>query len=108
MRRTVKRFALARSSTVRWLATTRRPQTGTRCAGLTAAFAASTLAVIMVAAPAHADAGATVKAQTQRMSDANLGSGQDGWYNEGDHLTLVCSKRGQPVKGFFSFNIPGG
>ena len=23
-------------------------------------------------------------------------------------MTLVCSKRGQPVKGFFSFNIPNG
>ena len=63
---------------------------------------------VLAAPPAHADASATVKARTQRMSDANLNSGQDGWYNPGDHLTLVCSKRGQPVKGFFSFNIPGG
>lgn len=42
------------------------------------------------------------------MSDANLGSQQNGWYNPGDQLTLVCSRRGQNVKGFFSFNIPGG
>jgi hypothetical protein len=60
------------------------------------------------AAPASAEASATVKAQTQRMSDANLGSHQDGSYNPGDVVTLVCSKRGQKVKGFFSFNIPGG
>jgi hypothetical protein len=60
------------------------------------------------AAPAHADVSATAKARTQRMSDANLGSQQNGWYNPGDPLTLVCSKRGQPVKGFFSFNIPNG
>ncbi|WP_175616191.1 M23 family metallopeptidase [Mycobacterium sp. GA-1841] len=42
------------------------------------------------------------------MSQPNLGSQQNGWYNEGDRLTLVCSERGQKVKGFFSFNIPGG
>lgn len=58
---------------------------------------------------AHADPVATVKgARTQRMSDANLGSHQEGWYNVGDKVTLVCSKRGQNVKGFFGFNIPGG
>ncbi|WP_431241008.1 hypothetical protein ACQ86B_28260 (plasmid) [Mycolicibacterium aichiense] len=58
--------------------------------------------------PAAADASGTVKTRTQRMSDANLNSSQNGWYNPGDQLTLVCSKRGQPVKGFFSFNIPNG
>ncbi|AGB22169.1 hypothetical protein Mycsm_01780 [Mycobacterium sp. JS623] len=57
---------------------------------------------------AHADASATVKTHTQRMSDANLNSQQNGWYNAGDHLTLVCSRRGQAVKGYFSFNIPNG
>lgn len=57
---------------------------------------------------AHADATATVKAKTQRMSDANLSSPQDGWYNPEDKVTLVCSKRGQNVKGYFSFNIPDG
>lgn len=59
-------------------------------------------------APSAAAASATVKARTQRMADANLNSGQIGWYNPGDVVTLVCSKRGQPVKGYFSFNIPGG
>lgn len=57
---------------------------------------------------AHADSSATVKTRTQRMSEANLNSHQNGWYNAGDHLTLVCSRRGQAVKGFFSFNIPNG
>jgi len=66
------------------------------------------LPVLMQTAVAHADPVATVKARTQRMSDANLSSHQEGWYNVGDKLTLVCSKRGQNVKGFFSFNIPGG
>ncbi|CAM3900898.1 M23 family metallopeptidase [Mycolicibacterium frederiksbergense] len=61
-----------------------------------------------VAAPAHADASATVKARTQRMSAPNLNSTQSGWYNPGDRLTLVCSTRGQAVKGYFSFNIPNG
>jgi hypothetical protein len=42
------------------------------------------------------------------MSEPNLGSRRDGWYNAGDQLTLVCSVRGQAVKGFFSFNIPNG
>lgn len=60
------------------------------------------------ASPAAAETSATVKVQTQRMSDANLNSQQDGVYNPGDRLSLVCSKRGQDVKGFFSFNIPGG
>ena len=60
------------------------------------------------AVPAHADPVATVKARTQRMSDANLNSHQNGWYSPGEKLTLVCSKRGQAVKGFFSFNIPNG
>lgn len=79
--------------------------------GMAAAVVASsalTLTASMTAAPANADAPGTVKARTQRMSDANLGSQQNGWYNPGDRLTLVCSRRGQPVKGFFSFNIPNG
>jgi hypothetical protein len=71
----------------------------------TAGFTAS---AVLFAAPAHADAPATVKTHTQRMSDANLGSQQNGWYNAGDQITLVCSRRGQPVKGYFSFNIPNG
>lgn len=61
-----------------------------------------------LATPASADTTATVKAQTQRMSDATLNSQQNGSYNAGDRVTLVCSKRGQPVQGFFSFNIPNG
>ena len=42
------------------------------------------------------------------MSDANLNSHQIGWYSPGEKLSLVCSRRGQAVKGFFSFNIPNG
>jgi murein DD-endopeptidase MepM/ murein hydrolase activator NlpD len=68
----------------------------------------SALQTLVFAAPANADATATVKARTQRMSDANLSSQQNGWYAVGNKLTLVCSKRGQAVKGFFSFNIPNG
>lgn len=63
---------------------------------------------LVFATPAHADPVATVKARTQRMSDASLSAQQNGWYNPGDKVTLVCSKRGQAVKGFFSFNIPNG
>ncbi|MCF6389368.1 CHAP domain-containing protein [Mycobacterium sp. MBM] len=66
------------------------------------------LAVISVPAVAHADAAATVKAQTQRMSAPTLQSTQSGWYGVGTRLTLVCSARGQAVKGFFSPHIPGG
>ena len=62
----------------------------------------------MTEAPsASADANATVEVQTQRMSDATMTSQQDGSYNPGDELTLVCSKRGQHVSGFFSSNVPG-
>lgn len=75
---------------------------------LAAFIGATALLATAFAAPAGAEATATVKARTQRMSDANLGSASRGWYNAGDRLTLVCSRRGQPVKGYFSFNIPGG
>ena len=83
---------------------------GYRMVGLTIAalMAAGGAHCLAWAAPANAEATGTVKAKTQRMSDANLSSQQDGWYNPGDKVTLVCSTRGQQVKGFFSFNIPGG
>lgn len=70
------------------------------------------IGITIAAASTHplalADATATVKARTQRMADADLSAQQHGWYNPGDKVTLVCSKRGQNVKGYFSFNIPGG
>lgn len=75
---------------------------------IAALIVGSTFLWLPLAAPAHAEATGTVKAKTQRMSDANLASQQNGWYNLGDKVTLVCSKRGEPVKGFFSFNIPNG
>lgn len=75
---------------------------------LPVALAVLTGSTLMFASPAHADAAATAKVRTQRMTDATLNSAQNGWYNAGDRLTLVCSKRGQAVKGYFSFNIPGG
>lgn len=74
----------------------------------TATLGACVLSTALIAPPASADPVATVKARTQRMSDANLNSHQVGWYGPGDKLTLVCSKRGQAVKGYFSFNIPNG
>jgi len=74
-----------------------------------AALIAATGVQSMIEAPsASADANATVEAQTERMSDADLTSTQDGSYNPGDQLTLVCSTRGQNVNGFFSSDIPGG
>jgi surface antigen len=61
------------------------------------------------AAPANAETTGTVKAPTtQRMSGPNLTSGQDGVYRAGENLTLVCHTSGEPVKGYFSFNIPNG
>lgn len=42
------------------------------------------------------------------MADATLTSGQDGWYAPGDRLILVCSKRGDAVKGFGSPKLPDG
>jgi hypothetical protein len=76
--------------------------------GLPAVLAALAGSAVLFAAPAYADVTATAKVRTQRMSDASLNVAQNGWYNAGDRLTLVCSKRGQAVKGYFSFNIPGG
>jgi surface antigen len=74
-----------------------------------AALVAGTGLQAMTEAPsASADASATVEAETQRMSDANLTSPQAGSYHPGDQLTLVCSARGQNVNGFFSSDIPGG
>lgn len=63
---------------------------------------------LLSSTPAKADAVGTAATQTQRMSEPHLNSRQDGWYNPGDKLTLVCSVRGQAVQGHFSFNIPGG
>jgi hypothetical protein len=78
--------------------------------GIVAAVVVSsalTLGASMAAAPANAEATGTVKAQTQRTTAPSLNS-QDGVYNVGDKLTLVCHTSGQAVKGFFSFNIPNG
>ncbi|WP_221936910.1 M23 family metallopeptidase [Mycolicibacterium sp. 018/SC-01/001] len=81
-----------------------KPSTVRICAAVAGLIAAPTL----LAPTAAADTTATVKAQTQRMSAPNLNSQQNGWYNPGDRVTLVCSARGQKVQGFFSFNIPNG
>lgn len=70
--------------------------------------AAAVIVGLAMAPPANADTTATVKAQTQRMNGPNLKSGQDGIYKVGQVLNLVCHSTGQPVKGFFSFNIPNG
>lgn len=75
---------------------------------LSVAMAAAIASAVALATPAAADAGATVKAKTQRMTQPNLNSQQNGWYTPGTRLTLVCSIRGQAVKGYFSFNIPNG
>lgn len=73
------------------------------------AAATAVTAGVAPAAPANADTTATVKAATtQRMKGPSLKSGQDGVYKAGQVLTLVCHTTGEPVKGFFSFNIPNG
>ncbi|MEE6175509.1 hypothetical protein [Mycobacterium sp. 050134] len=68
-------------------------------AGVAVVLAGTGVLAPASASPVDAAATGTVKARTQRMSDATLSSGQDGWYNPGDRLTLVCSKRGDVVKG---------
>jgi hypothetical protein len=78
-----------------------------------AAIAAATAAVFALglpsAAPAHAETTATVKASTTpRMNGSNLKSGQDGVYNAGQVLGLVCHAAGEPVRGFFSYQIANG
>lgn len=50
----------------------------------------------------------TVMQRTQKMSEPNLTSDQLGWHEKGTVVSLFCFKRGQPVQGHFSFNIPGG
>jgi hypothetical protein len=90
------------------LAATSHGWNSNAAAVLVATLSAALLSAVFLAAPAHADPVATVKARTQRMSDANLTSHEVGWYTPGEKLTLVCSMRGQAVKGFFSFNIPNG
>jgi surface antigen len=83
------------------------------CRRAPAAFAVTALVAAMVtqstiATPlAFADASATVEVQTQRMSDASLTSRQDGSYNAGDQLTLVCAKRGPQVRNLFNSSAPG-
>ncbi|BBY00172.1 hypothetical protein [Mycobacterium seoulense] len=78
-----------------------------------AAIAAATAAVVALglpgAAPARAETTATVKAQTtQRMNGPNTKAGHDGVYSAGQLLTLVCHSTGEPVKGFFSYQIADG
>ncbi|MFZ0831642.1 MAG: hypothetical protein WAM92_00890 [Mycobacterium sp.] len=65
------------------------------------------LGASMAAAPANAGATGTVKVRTQRTSAPNLNS-QVGWWEVGRTVDLQCSKHGQAVKGYFSFNIPNG
>ncbi|MBW0014961.1 hypothetical protein [Mycobacterium sp.] len=76
--------------------------------GIAILLAGSGVLAPAFASPVAAAATGTVKARTARMSDATLTSRQDGWYHPGDHLALVCSKRGDAVKGFRSPAIPDG
>ncbi len=50
----------------------------------------------------------TTATRTQRMSRSTLNSNQNGWYEQGRVLTLVCYQRGQSVKGYFSSSFPNG
>jgi murein DD-endopeptidase MepM/ murein hydrolase activator NlpD len=75
---------------------------------ITATMVFAMAVALMPEQVAAADAAATVKARTQRMTQSNLNSQQDGWYDVGDRVTLICSTRGQAVRGHFSFNIPNG
>jgi hypothetical protein len=72
------------------------------------AAVAVVLTLLAFSPPAIADTSASVAGHTQRMTNPNLASQQDGWYEQGQSVTLVCSARGQAVQGVFSFNIPGG
>jgi surface antigen len=56
---------------------------------------------------ASADTSATVEVETQRMSGAGLTSRQDGTYEPGDELTLVCSTRGPGMAGMFGSTVAG-
>lgn len=42
------------------------------------------------------------------MQDANLSSGQVGWYEKGTRLTLMCSTHGQEVQGRSGVNVSNG
>lgn len=63
-----------------------------------ALMVAGGLPSLVWAPPVHAAPIATVKARTQRMSDANLNSQQQGWYSPGDRLTLVFPSADRPSK----------
>jgi surface antigen len=73
-----------------------------------AAFAAALGAPTFTEIPlAAADTSATIEVETQRMSDASATSRQDGSYQAGDQVTLVCAKRGQAVAGMFATAVAG-
>ncbi len=72
---------------------------------VTALLATPSLAL---ATPASAAPTARVMATTQRMSDASLTSTLLGWHSVGTVLELICFKRGQAVKGYFSPYLPNG
>lgn len=93
-----------------------RGSTGARARDALRRLAATVAAVAMVAAGtvvagaavANAAANATVMATTQRMSGPALTSTQNGWYDKGSVLSLVCHQRGQAVKGYYSQWLPNG
>ncbi|MBB6628439.1 hypothetical protein H5V45_14020 [Nocardioides sp. KIGAM211] len=49
-----------------------------------------------------------VATRTQRMTQSTLNSTQEGWYENGQVLTLSCYQRGQSVQGYFSSSFPNG
>ncbi|WIM86857.1 hypothetical protein PT015_18505 [Candidatus Mycobacterium wuenschmannii] len=70
-----------------------------------AVIAAGLTQAVSVGPTADADTTAAVKHRTPRTNGPDLGS-QDGFYDAGQQLTLVCHASGQRVSGFFSSNIP--
>lgn len=74
---------------------------------LAAVAVLAALSAIVTAAPASAETSATVRVETQRMSDAGLASRQSGSYLPGDQLTVVCATRGQGVTGLAASTAVG-
>ena len=72
-----------------------------------AALISACIVIALGAAPlAHAEAVGTVRARTQRSAAPDLAS-QEGTYDVGNTLVLVCSTHGQPVTGHATSSAPG-
>lgn len=63
---------------------------------------------ILIAPPANAYVVTAVKARSQKMAFPDLRAQQNGWYEPGVQVALVCMQIGQAVQGYNTPKLPNG